>query len=204
MELANRAYSAFEVKSIGEGDRRTFSGWATTPSLDRVGDRINPLGVNYANPLSLLSGHKHELGIGTANFGKPTKSGVRFEAEIPVVEEGYGSLKDRVDTAWGELKYGIVRAVSIGFRALKYSFTDTGVDYEEIEVYELSTVTIPALPDAVITAVKSMRPLTVEQIREISRFDLVRRSGGIPLIKVAPTTVKKLEGGAVKLVRASS
>lgn len=199
MELANRAYAAFEVKAL-ESDRRTFSGWATTPSLDRVGDRINPMGIRFVNPLSLLHGHKHDTPIGSATFGKPTKKGVPFDAEIPIVEEGYGSLKDRVDTAWGELKYGIVRAVSIGFRPLKYSFTDSGVDYEEIEVYELSTVSIPALPDAVITAVKSMSGLTPNQIREISRFDHIRRAGGVPLVKCVPAQVDKPAGGAVKLL----
>ena len=49
-ELATRAYAAFEVKAIS-ADRRTFSGWATTPTLDRVGDTINSLGVTFKNPL---------------------------------------------------------------------------------------------------------------------------------------------------------
>jgi len=53
-------------------------------------------------------------------------------------------LKDRLDTAWGEIELGIVRAVSIGFRPLKYAFNDNGgVEYQEIEVYELSPVSVP-------------------------------------------------------------
>lgn len=197
MELATRAYAAFEVKAL-ETDRRTFSGWATTPSLDRVGDRINPMGARFAKSIPLLHGHSHSAPIGTAMFGKPTKKGIPFDAEIPVVSEEYGSLKDRVDTAWGELKYGMVRAVSIGFRALKYSFTDTGVDYEEVEIYELSTVAIPALPDAVITAVKSMSELSADMVREIKRFDRLPRGSGIPLVTVKSDVLPK---GAVRLVR---
>lgn len=199
MELATRAYAAFEVKAVG-AERRTFSGWATTPALDRVGDTINPLGVRFKNPLALLHGHRHDTPIGSAMFGKPTAKGVPFDAEIPVVEEGYGSLKDRVDTAWGEVIYGIVRAVSVGFRPLKYAFTETGVDYEEIEVYELSTVAIPALPEAVITAVKSMAPLSKDLIREIKRYDAARSNGGIPLIQRAPEPKIRLDGGAIKLI----
>src|SRR5690606_9059317 len=137
MDLATTAYAVFEVKAL-DSERRTFSGWATTPSLDRVGDRINPMGVKFARQIPLLHNHRHDSPIGTASFGKPTAKGVPFDAEIPVVSEEYGSLKDRVDTAWGELKHGLVRAVSIGFRALEYKFTETGVDYESVEVYELS------------------------------------------------------------------
>lgn len=197
-ELQTKAFAAFEVKAL-DTERRTFSGWATTPAMDRVGDRINPLGVKFVNPLSLLSGHNHGVVIGNATFEKPTAKGVRFEAEIPVVEEGYGSLKDRVDTAWGELKYGLVRAVSIGFRALKYSFTDSGVDYEEIEVYELSTVAIPALPQAVITAVKSGAPLPKSFVHELSRSDTIKQMGAIPLTVNKSATPDM--GGAIRLVR---
>lgn len=192
MELATRAYAAFEVKAL-EDSRRTFSGWATTPSLDRVGDTINPLGVRFVNPLSLLSGHRHDLPIGTVKFKTPTKRGIEFDAEIPVVEEEYGSLRDRVNTAWGELKYGLVRAVSIGFRPIKYAFTDAGVDYQEIEVYELSTVAIPALPDAVISTVKSMGPLSQEFIQEIKRYDLADH------VKLLSARDQHIKRGAVSL-----
>ena len=201
MELATRAYAAFEVKAL-EDKRRTFSGWATTPALDRVNDSINPLGVRFKNPLVLLHGHRHDAPIGTAVFKNPTKRGIEFDAEIPEVDEEYGSLRDRVNTAWGELKYGLVRAVSIGFRPLKYSFKDDGgVEYSEIEVYELSTVAIPALPEAVISAVKSMGPLSNDLIREIKRYDHVTRNGGIPLVQQRKSAPDKLEGGAVRLIR---
>jgi hypothetical protein len=52
---------------------------------------------------------------------------------------------------------GLVRAVSIGFRAIEYAFMDSGgVRFVETEVYELSAVTIPANADALITSVKSI------------------------------------------------
>lgn len=200
-ELANRAYAAFEVKAIGD-DARTFRGWATTPALDRMGDTINPLGVTFKNPLSLLHGHKHELPIGTATFKSPSKRGIEFDAEIPVVDAEFASLRDRVNTAWGEIKYGLVRAVSIGFRPIKYAFTDAGVDYQEIEVYELSIVSIPALPEAVITAVKSMHPrLSQDMVREIKRFDNASRVPGGPVLLIQPKKEKSdpLPGGAVRL-----
>lgn len=182
MELTNRAYAAFEVKALGDG-KRTFRGWATTPAVDRVGDTINPLGVRFKNPLPLLHQHRHDTPIGFVKFGKPTARGIEFDAEIPEIDEPL-ALKERLDTAWGEIKHGLVRAVSIGFRPIKYAFTDDGVDYQEVEVYELSSVTIPALPEAVITAVKSMSGLSAEVIREIKSHDFGHRvNGGVPLVR---------------------
>lgn len=153
--MQNRAYSVLEVKAVDE-ETRTFSGIATTPSVDRVGDIIDPLGVKFTNPLPLLWQHRHDAPIGTVEFDKPTAKGINFTASIPIVAEA-GSLKDRVDTAWGEIKHGLVRATSIGFRPIEYSFMDNGgVRYSEVEVFELSAVTIPAQADAVIQTVKSM------------------------------------------------
>lgn len=163
-----RAYALFEVKAL-DATRRTFAGWATTPAVDRVGDTINSLGASFTNPVVLLHQHKHDMPIGRAMLQKPTAKGIQFEAEIPVVEEA-GPFKDRTDTAWGEISYGVVRAVSIGFKPIKYAFKeDGGIDYQEIEIYELSTVSVPALPQAVITSVKSMTgaPLPREIIRSI-------------------------------------
>src|SRR5690349_25144843 len=59
---AQRAYALFEVKAV-DAERRTFSGWATTPATDRVGDNINPLGAKFTNPLVLLHQHDHDKPI---------------------------------------------------------------------------------------------------------------------------------------------
>ena len=193
-----RAYSAFEVKAL-DSERRTFRGWATTPSLDRVNDSINPLGVRFKNPLPLLHQHRHDSPIGLVRFDKPTAKGVEFEAEIPFIEEP-GPLKDRVDTAWGEIRYGLVRAVSVGFRPLKHSYRDDGgIDFNETEVFELSSVTIPANAEAIITSVKSMSDLTPEAIEQIKSLDFgARKSGPVRLIG-SPKT--KSLNGAVLLSR---
>ena len=183
--MENRAYSFFEVKAI-DSERRRFTGIATTPTMDLVGDTINPLGVQFKNPLVLLHQHKHDKPIGRVVFKKPTRNGVEFEAEIPVVEED-SSFKDRVDTAWAEIKHGVVRAVSVGFRALKWSHRDDGgVDFDEVEVFELSTVSVPANAQAIITSIKGMdESATRQRIKVLN--------GAIPLIS-------KTHEGSVKLV----
>lgn len=188
-----RAYALFEVKAVDTG-RRTFSGWATTPATDRVGDNIDPMGAKFKNPLVLLHQHDHEKPIGIVNFKKPTARGIEFDAEIPVVTEP-GPFKDRVDTAWGEITYGVVRGVSIGFRAQKYAFKDDGgIDFMEIEIYELSTVSVPALPQAIITQVKSMddRRLPADVVRLIRRADA---GGSVKLIQA------NSNNGAVRLLK---
>lgn len=183
-----RAYAAFAVKAL-DAERRTFKGWATTPAIDRMYDTIDPLGATFKNPLPLLHQHSHDKPIGLVTFGKPTSKGIEFDAEIPVISEP-GPLKDRVDTAWGEIKHGLVRAVSIGFRPIKYSFKDDGgIEYQEIEIYELSSVSVPALPEAVITQVKSMSggPLPIETIQQIKSLDFgVRKAMPVPLIVASP------------------
>lgn len=151
----NRAYSLLSVKSVDD-DQRIITGVATTPSVDRMGDVIDSLGVRFTNPLALLHQHDSDRPVGTVKFNKPTKDGVTFEARLPKIAEA-GPLKDRVDTAWGEVKAGLIRAVSIGFRALEYSFIENGgIHFKEIEVYELSLVSVPAQADAKIETIKSI------------------------------------------------
>lgn len=150
----DRAYATLTVKAVNE-DQRIITGIATTPSPDRVGDIVEPLGVKFKNPLPLLHQHNSAEPVGTVRFDKPTKDGITFEARLPQLDEP-PSLKERIDTAWAEIKSGLVRGVSIGFRSLEHSFMDDGgIRFLETEVLELSLVTIPANQDATIQTIKS-------------------------------------------------
>lgn len=151
----NRAYSLFEVKSL-DAERRTFKGIATTPSPDRVGDIVEPLGATFKNPLPLLWQHDHSKPIGTVRFSQPTAKGIEFEAEIASVSDA-GSLKDRLDEAWQSIKAGLVRAVSIGFRPIAHEpLQGGGLRFTKSEIFELSAVTIPANEQATISLAKSL------------------------------------------------
>lgn len=153
--MQNRAYAILDVKAVDERER-TIRGMATTPAVDRVGDIIDPLGVKFNNPMPFLWQHFHDEPIGTVEFEKPTSKGVGFVAKLPLIEE-MGTLRERIEEAWQSIKHGLVRAVSIGFRPLEYAFIDGGgIRYDEVEVYELSAVTIPANSEALITSVKSI------------------------------------------------
>lgn len=159
-----RMYSLLTVKSVDE-DKRVIRGIATTPTPDRVGDIVEPMGVAFKNPMPLLHQHNHRAPVGTVTFDKPTDKGITFEARLPIiVSDDTGDLKSRVDTAWAEVKLGLVRGVSIGFRAKEYSFMDDGgIRFTQSEVLELSLVTVPANADAVIQTIKSIdAPLLAE------------------------------------------
>src|SRR5262245_16036756 len=154
--VMHRAYSMLEIKGV-DAEKRIIRGTATTPTPDRMGDVVEPLGVAFKNPLPLLWQHKTAEPIGTVRFDKPTEDGITFEARLPIIEEA-GRLKDRIDEAWQSIKLGLVRAVSIGFKALEFSFmkeTD-GIRFVKTEVLELSLVTIPANARATIEEIKAI------------------------------------------------
>lgn len=151
----NRAYSFITIKTVDEGER-VIEGVASTPSPDRMGDIVNPLGAKFTLPLPLLWQHDHAAPIGHVVEARATKDGITFKAKLAQTAEP-GTLKDLLDFAWQSIKMKLVAAVSIGFRPLKYNFlSEGGIDFDEWEWFELSAVTIPAQADATITAVKSI------------------------------------------------
>lgn len=153
----DRAYSVLHVKAV-DVERRVITGTATTPEPDRVGDVIEPHGAKFARSLPLLLFHDSTRPVGTVKLHKPTDDGITFEAQIPEISAP-PSLKERVDEAWTSVKAGLVKGVSIGFRAL-----DDGVElmrsggyrFKQIEILELSLVAIPANAAATIATFKSI------------------------------------------------
>jgi HK97 family phage major capsid protein/HK97 family phage prohead protease len=150
-----RAYSLLEVKSLS-AERRTFSGIASTPELDRQGDIVDPAGVTFRNPVPLLFHHDQTQPIGTAVL-TATPDGILFEATIPVVNDP-GPLKTRVDDAWQCIQAGVIRAISSGIRPLANGVQHVKAGVRRLtksEICEISLVTIPANVSASILYVKS-------------------------------------------------
>jgi HK97 family phage prohead protease len=150
-----RAASVLRV-SKSDDELREIEGIATTPTVDRVGDIVEPEGIRYRIPLPLLLHHDAQRPIGHAWFQPATANGIRFRARIPRIDEA-GPLRDRVETAWQEVKARLLGAVSIGFKAVESELIrGGGIRYTKCEVLELSLCTIPANPDATITGIKSV------------------------------------------------
>ena len=152
-----RAYTILTVKSFDDSsDERIIEGIASTPTADRVGDVVEPLGAKFKLPMPLLWQHQHDQPVGLVEFAEPTKSGIPFRARLPKNLEP-GKLRERVEEAWQSVKAGLVSAVSIGFNALEYDIMSTGgVRFKSWEWLELSLVTIPANSEATIQTVKSL------------------------------------------------
>lgn len=156
--MLNRAYSLLEVKLYDGKSGRQFSGIATTPTPDRELDVIEPLGVKFSNPLQLHLFHRGDQPVGQVTFGTPTPKGIPFTATIPEIAEP-GEVKTLTDKAAHLVKYGLIRAVSIGFRPLDGAIErlkSGGVRFLKTEVVELSLVSIPANEQASISYVKSL------------------------------------------------
>jgi len=163
----NRAYSILNVKGMTDDDDFVYiEGIASTPSVDRQGDVVEPEGAKFTTPMPLLWQHDASKPVGHMTFAKPTKSGIPFKAQIPKIAEP-GTLKDRVDEAIQSLKYGLVSAVSIGFKIMENGYDvmkGGGWKIKDWEWLELSLVTIPANSEAVISAVKSADHLALSSM----------------------------------------
>lgn len=175
MTELNRAYSLIESKSFDD-DQRVITGIATSPRVDRMGDIVEMEGVQVAADIPLFLYHDSQKTVGRAQFGKPTKKGIPFTAKLPKVTED-GLLKQRIDEAWQMCRYGLITAVSIGFRPIEYAYIEEGgIRFTACEVMELSLVPVPAQPDAVLQSIKSADPAAREALLEqIKSADQVTR-----------------------------
>lgn len=150
----NRAYSLLHMKSIDEGARE-FVGIASTPEPDRVNDVMVPKGAKFKLPMPFLWQHDSLKPIGEIYEAKVTDKGIEVKGRIKKVSAP-SQLAARLDEAWVSIREGLVRGLSIGFRPIKYAFTDDGgMIFDEWDWYELSAVTIPMNASGSISAVKS-------------------------------------------------
>lgn len=154
-----KAYSVLKVKSITEtDDERTITGIASTPTQDRDSDTMEMSGAKFALPIPFLWQHDHNMPIGEVTSAVVTDAGIEIIAKIVKIDEE-GSLKTRIDEAWQSIQSGLVKCLSIGFRAIDYDYVQDsyGLHIKEWEWYELSAVTVPANPDAMITSIKQIK-----------------------------------------------
>lgn len=146
-----RAYSVFEIKSADEG-AGIITGIASTPDTDRVGDIVEPKGAKFKLPIPFLWQHDKGDPIGRVTEATVTPDGIHISASIEK------NLDAQVGRYWKLLKSGLVRGLSIGFRAAPGGaelMKSGGIRFKAWEWLELSAVTIPANASASIQSVKA-------------------------------------------------
>jgi len=153
--MLDRGYALLSIKSL-DAERRIITGLASSPTPDRRGDILEPLGATFTNPLPLLLHHDRERPVGRVTL-TATREGIRFEAQLPEIDEP-GLVRDRVNDAWHSIKAGLITGVSIGWRPLAdgiKALRSGGMHILKSEICELSLVTVPANVETTIHSIKS-------------------------------------------------
>lgn len=145
-------------------DKRALRFTISTGTVDREQDRIALAGWDLANfrrnPVVLWGHDSTRLPIGRAFDlrieGSELKSSVEF---IPEDTPEGGQFAESV---YRLARSGFLAATSVGFRPIKWDYTSDksrgaddwfpGIDFEEQELVELSIVTVPANPEALMDA----------------------------------------------------
>lgn len=146
------------------GDMRALRFTISTGIVDREQDRIAVAGWDLAafrrNPVVLWGHDAMRLPLGRAFDlgieGAALKASVEF---IPLDTPEGGPFAEAVYRLGQQ---GFIAATSVGFRPLKWDFTDDpergadgwfpGIDFEAQELVEFSIVTVPANPETLIDA----------------------------------------------------
>ncbi|OLL29494.1 hypothetical protein BTH42_22450 [Burkholderia sp. SRS-W-2-2016] len=183
-----RAKSLVTINRAVDGDR-IIEGIASTPTPDRYGDVVEPVGAIFRTPLPLLLNHNSAETVGQVLLGAASVAGITFRAQVAKISEP-GPLKDRVDSAWQAIKAGLLAHVSIGFRALKTEkMHDGGTRYLSWEWLELSLCPVPANPDA---RVEHVRATTEELAAQYVERVLSEARAVRTVVRQAPTRVVRL------------
>ena len=155
MKLVHKVMD-FEVGGADE-EARTFWAVASSPTVDRQGDLIEPTGWDFANflknPVIPWAHDYTSPPVARALAMKVDQGRLLFQAQFPTAEE-YAFA----DTIYRLYKGGYLRAFSVGFAPLESEVathkvggrTLTGTRYTKQELYEISCVTLPANPEALV------------------------------------------------------
>lgn len=134
-------------ETLGERQIRVI---ASDPTVDRVKDIMVPEGCvldNYKSNPIVLANHDRDHPIGNA---APVVQNGRLEAVIDFAPKG---ISAKADEYCGLYKAGVLRAVSVGFDPIaEEPIKGGGVRYVKWELMELSCVSVPANPAAVVIA----------------------------------------------------
>ena len=119
-------------------------------TVDRYGDTIEAKGWELdwfrKNPIALF-GHNHDFPIG--RWEDVRVEGDRLVAKLKLAAEGTSA---RIDEIRRLIEQGILKAVSVGFKAVESEPMGRGIRFIRQELLECSVVGVPANPAALAVA----------------------------------------------------
>lgn len=143
-----------EIKAVKmEGETLKIRGMASTKDVDRAGDIMDPECwtkgglTNYEKNPILLFNHDYNRPVGKTTSLKVTDSGLEIEAEISGADPKIKAL----------IEMGVLKTFSVGFgiKDADYMRESGGLHIKDVELYEVSVVSVPCNQDAVFDVVKS-------------------------------------------------
>lgn len=159
-----------EIDYKADGDAAgEISGYASIfGEEDRINDIVMPgafsksLKEKRATRLPMLVGHVQRIPVGVWTEIVEDRKGLRVKGKIDIESPDGGQLH-RV------LKMGAEIGISIGYRSIVHEYqTDKGTNdtkriLKQVDLYEISLVTIPCCDGARVTSVKSVPQETPEE-----------------------------------------
>lgn len=169
-ELDVEIYStkSFDGKELGEYEIEMIG---TTPAIDSYGESIDPTGWDLKrfkkNPVILPQHNYSKPPVGRATSIKLVDDKLMFKIEFP--EEG---VNPEADVYRKLYKSGFMNASSVGFVAREWVDGDGKKKpvrtYQKQELLELSLVSIPANPEALVTARSILSDDEIKLIHEVN------------------------------------
>lgn len=152
----NRAYALLDLKTVDE-EKRILRGIATTGSVDKMDDIVEPRGAEFQLPIPFLWQHDSAQPVGHVTKATVRDAGIEVEVQLQQTDVP-GPVKDRLDSAWQDIRLGLVRGLSIGFKPIETARIEGsyGVRFLKWLWMELSGVTIAANGDCSIQTIKSI------------------------------------------------
>jgi uncharacterized protein len=145
-----RATIPFQLKSLNDEDR-TIEFIGSTPTKDRYGDVIEQnwdLAAFINNPVVPWGHDYHQPPVAKALEVGYTNGNLSFKAQFATAEEYAWA-----DTIYKLYKGGYLRAFSVGFIPVEYEGNwEEGYTFTKCELLEVSCVTVPANPEALVLA----------------------------------------------------
>ena len=107
-------------------------------------------------------------------MGRATQASVQGDRLIASIKFGGTRFADTVEKS---VKSGVLNAVSVGFRPLRWKFSndesrDRGIDFHEQELLEISVCAVPANSDALLIGSKGIPKSLKEEQRDKRKREL--------------------------------